>query len=700
MSAAAPARLRGVRLSPASPRAWIPLLAVAGLLALYLGALRTGFLNDDYLFLEDARTRGVSAAWSAQGPLANYFRPISRAVFFGLLSPLAGGHAVLFHLASFALFLLALSLLWELLRAFAPVPGAAAGALYFALLPLQRVNLTWISCCQDLLALAGTLGSLAAFRRGRDRAALALYLAAALSKESALPLPALLFFWDWRLEGRGAAGALRRVAPFSLAALAWALGEAWLRHASAAPQALMLTAGSAAAGGVHLVQSLLGLELSRQTLPAALGSAPSLVALALLAPLALFLPEARAAGGPPGPPAGSPPPHARHAVSFALLWLAAFALPALPVAWYWSAYFYTTAAVGGALLVARAAARLSRWGFVALALACLWWHAASCAAPAFAVETSPWTWVSHWTPWYFERAASLSGELRAALRRAVPAPERGTRFFLTTLPPWAGFQGGNGAAIRDLYRDPSLESFFYTQYSDSAADGHPCEFLFWNGVAFERLYAGARDRFFQVGTDLLILGHPPGAVDAFRRALAGREPRLDVAYWLGWALLWSGERGGAERAWQAFGARDDTTAYRASLVAAWSALGQRDTVTARRRLLDAVRAGIGRPEAHALLGGVLGDRSTKFALLETQVAARLDPRDPWTRRNLFLALAAARLDEPAHGALAELLPAYPEWRSDSAVVRAARLLQDRAPGVRAGVFDKERRPLGAAGGGR
>jgi len=58
-----------------------------------------------------------------------------------------------FHAANFALFLAALALLFDLLASLLPRPGAFAGTLYFALLPLQRVNLTWISCSQDLLAL-------------------------------------------------------------------------------------------------------------------------------------------------------------------------------------------------------------------------------------------------------------------------------------------------------------------------------------------------------------------------------------------------------------------------------------------------------------------------------------------------------------------------------------------------------------------
>src|SRR6185295_5830454 len=98
---------------------------------------------------------------------------------------------------------------------------------------------------------------------------------------------------------------------------------------------------------------------------------------------------------------------------------------------------------------------------------------------------------SHLTNFYFRRGAALTDTLRLALRRIEPAPARGTRFFIATLPPWAGFQGGNGPLIRDLYRDTSLASYFYSQFDYATAGDHPCRFLYWDGVRFEPLY-GAR----------------------------------------------------------------------------------------------------------------------------------------------------------------------------------------------------------------
>src|SRR5262249_58625768 len=103
---------------------------------------------------------------------------------------------------------------------------------------------------------------------------------------------------------------------------------------------------------------------------------------------------------------------------------------------------------------------------------------------------------------------------------------------------WAGFQMGNGAQVRALYHDLSLESHFFSQFSESTAADHPCYFVNWDGRSLAPLYPSERDRFFQVGSDLLALGHLEGARHAFRRGLAAHEPAVDHLYWLGWTELW------------------------------------------------------------------------------------------------------------------------------------------------------------------
>ena len=97
---------------------------------------------------------------------------------------------------------------------------------------------------KDLLALTGCLGALALFRRSRMVPALICFGAAVASKESALPLPVALLFWDRWLERREWRDAARRAAPFAAVAFVWVLVSMLMRarHAAAAPLDLSLPA--------------------------------------------------------------------------------------------------------------------------------------------------------------------------------------------------------------------------------------------------------------------------------------------------------------------------------------------------------------------------------------------------------------------------------------------------------------------------
>ena len=663
---------------------WWPALLVAllGLGALYADALRTGFLNDDYLFLEEARSRPLLESLARLGALANYYRPLSRQLYFELLTPLAGGSPLVFHLVNAALFTTALVLLADLLLALLPVTGALAGTLYFALLPLQRVNLIWISCSQDLLALVLVLASVALFRRGRDAWACLAYLGALASKETSFPLPAVLAGWMmWSLPQRGAtsganAGAIgRRLVPFAVTAAAWLAVVLWVRSRNPATAAFLhATPLNFVAAIVHEVQSLLGLEHPAGMARALLENAPALVPLVSLAALALWIGPGRAPAGAEGVAETA----GRRILLFAALWLTAFALPVGPVVHAWSAYYYTVAAVGGALAMGYALRKIDRWGWLALTALLLWWHAGSNNVRAFAISDRPWGWTSHLTAFYFQRGAALTDSLSIQLRRLEPTPPHGTRFFFATLPPWAGFQTGNGALIRNLYRDSTLASYFYSQFSDTTAEERPSRFLYWDGVQFAPLYSGSNEPWFQVGSDLLLFGRPAGAAHAFRRGLESGEARTDHVYWLGWAELWNGRRTAAEAAWQAFGARDDSSRYHDRMLVARDALIARDTLAARRALFEAIQSGIGHADPHAALGELLEGRQLKYALLELRVAGFLNPRDVRARRRLVEGLVRVRLDEPARRELESLIRIDPGWSADSALVAARRELDRRS----------------------
>ncbi len=652
----------------------LALLLAAGLAVLYRAPLATGFLNDDHLFLEEASTRALPGSLFDMGALGNYYRPLSRQMWFAALTPLGGGQSLVFHLAQFALFLVALALLADLLLALLPAGAVLLGVVVFALLPLQRVILTWISCDQDLLALTGVLAALALWRRGRTLPAAIAYLGALASKETALPLPAALAAWHLWIERRPARALPARIGPFAALAVGWVgvlLAMRARQPLAAAP--LQLGVADFAAGYVHGIQAMLGLDDPPSVLPALLARLPDLAALALLAPLAWWMGTR--------PPADSE--HARPApaaiAAFALAWIALFALVTGPVSYAWSSYYYLLAAVGGAVLTALACRRITRPGALALVVALAWWHAGATGVRAFAVRDGRWQWTSHLTAFYFERGARLTAELARELRTAEPAPPAGTRFFFLTLPPWAGFQMGNGALVRSLYRDPSLASHFYSTFSESTAAEHPCRFLYWDGDSLRHLYGRAHDPWFQIGGDLLLLDRPQGAMHAFRRGLAAGEDPQDHLYWLGWASLWGGRRDLAESAWKAFGAADDSLSWFTSMRAARSALiDARDTLATRRLLVGAIRSGIGLPDAHAVLGELLMPAQPKYGMLELKVATWLKPGDWMARRGLLLALTDARLDDAARAQLEELERRWDGARRDPQVLHADSLLRQRS----------------------
>lgn len=656
--------------TPKSPAAtWFGVLAGAvALLALYAGPLTTGFLNDDYFFLESARGSLIDSL-TGLGVLGNYYRPLSRQIYFNVLAPLAGGNPLVFHAVNFAVFLAALALLADLLRVFLPRPGVMAGVAFFALLPFQRVNLTWVSCSQDLLALMFVLASLALYRRGRTVAAAIAVLAAMASKEAAWPAPLMLIAWDAIVERRTSASIVRRAAPALALGVAWIAFASWMRATHAVPGDFLRFAPTQfAAGYVHMVQAMLGLDHPAGFLQGLATTGPDAVALALLAALAWWVVR-------PEPETPSPLPRV---LGFAAAWLLLFGLITGPAAHTWSSYYYTVAAVGGALLVGFAARRIGRLGWLALVALLAWWHAGSNAVQAFAVDDRPWGWTSHLTSYYFDRAARVTRTFAEDMRQLEPSPPDSTRFFFALLPPWAGFQMGNGAQVRAVYDDPTLQSYFYSQFSPATSGNHPNRFLYWNGTDLVHLYGDNPSPFFRVGCDLLLLDAPAGAVHAFERGLAAGENAGDIHYWLGWAELWTGNRAAAERAWAAFGAEDDSVRWLTHVHAARKAMFERsDSLEARRHLLSAVRYGIGRPEGHAALGQLLMSRGSRFGALELKVAAELDPYDWRSRRTLLSGLVDARLDVQAEEVFEELEQIYPEWRHDSLVVAAVNRLRSR-----------------------
>lgn len=222
----------------------------------------------------------------------------------------------LFHATSLALHAAAALAAFGLLRRFARDDRAAcAGALLFALHPVQAESVGWMSGMKDLLAGLFGLLALARYvdfavgrREGTTRvgaygAAILFYLVALLSKPSAAAVPILAAVLDLGLVRRRARDVARDLAPLVLIALAWIL----LTH-SVQPAAGVLVP---AIGQRPLVAlDALAFYLEKLVLPLSLAPDPGrdpawvlehgrpvLGALALLALVAVFLVLARQGKG-------------------------------------------------------------------------------------------------------------------------------------------------------------------------------------------------------------------------------------------------------------------------------------------------------------------------------------------------------------------------------------------------------------------
>jgi len=181
----------------------------------------TTFFGDDHLFLTFARL-----APDPFGPFVGdhhggeYYRPLPMACWW-LLARLGGAHVWVFALWALVLHASAAGSTGLLARRLG-LPGGAAllAAAVFLAAPGPREAASWYAASTDLMATVGVVGAVVCGLRGTRAAyvaSLVLAVAAYLSKESALVLPALIFAGD--LLGAGPRRSLARALPHLALAL-------------------------------------------------------------------------------------------------------------------------------------------------------------------------------------------------------------------------------------------------------------------------------------------------------------------------------------------------------------------------------------------------------------------------------------------------------------------------------------------------
>lgn len=175
-------------------------LVLALVIVAYLPFLGGGFLTDDFAHLARIDQAGSARELLAVPDAFGFYRPLTQATL-AIDLEIHGRAAAAFRIISLGLHAAVLALAFVVARLVLVSPLAAAAAtLAFALTPKAHpIAVLWISARGELLMAVGSLAAIAAWirwsRGGRHwwiAAAIACYVGAVLSKETALLLPVLL----------------------------------------------------------------------------------------------------------------------------------------------------------------------------------------------------------------------------------------------------------------------------------------------------------------------------------------------------------------------------------------------------------------------------------------------------------------------------------------------------------------------------
>ncbi|MBC8107566.1 MAG: tetratricopeptide repeat protein [Anaerolineae bacterium] len=158
-------------------------------------------------------------------------------------SPDAHLNPYIFHTANLALHATSALLAFELLRRLLgrdALVASAAGALVFAVHPVQVEAVAWVSGMKDVLAGALSLAAIILFldssRDAKTRwptylLAIVTFLVALLSKPSAVVVPAMVIVLDCLVRGSPLRKSIVRFAPVLVIALAWAIFSHFIQQA-------------------------------------------------------------------------------------------------------------------------------------------------------------------------------------------------------------------------------------------------------------------------------------------------------------------------------------------------------------------------------------------------------------------------------------------------------------------------------------
>jgi hypothetical protein len=599
--------------------------------------LRLPFLADDYLFLDQVRGRSLLAALNvSRDPLQNYIRPVSRQLYFWIVSSWTGASPIAAHALNLGVFLMVIAVVYSIACRLANAKAATVAAAVVGLHYAVDVPVRWVSGSQDLLATLGAVGCILLFMHGRLALSALVLLAALLSKETVVLTP-LVAGLVARRPGEAWRRTVVRAWPLLAVTAVWAIFWLLTIHRDAVAK-LSVGPSALAAAIAHLPQVLVGAEWrsgARVQLPdSAISIGPVLFVLTAIA-LSWHW------GGPvpdepstlSTPPTSVPPPDHLSAVALGLVWALAGSLPVTAVASFWNAYYYLFALCGLALTLGALFARGPRIIAVVAVALLAWGSEIGRRLDEFATAPNPWNAHSHLNRFYFDRAMVHVDHYLASLRRLRPTlPHRSTLFF-SNVAPMVAWQGGDGALLRWAYRDSTIHSYYISGFSLRLARAGPVFVFDTEGDHFVDL-SEQPHVFRDLALSLITADHLEGARDALTLELARDSVSRLPEYWLGWTALAAADTTHAFKWLSRSGCIPDRGPS-PELVEARQRLADGDTVgaetiverTAARHALD--------PAPHAMLAHLMLSRrpAEPVSAMESFAALVLNSADPgaWRR---------------------------------------------------------------------
>jgi hypothetical protein len=622
---------QGPAVTALAPLGALALVLVAGAW-LQISALRLPFFADDYLFLDQMRGRSLWAALTSPDPLRNFWRPVGRQLYFWLVSQ-CGESAVVAHALNLALFLGIVALLFVLARRLAGPRAAAIAAAIVALHYVLDVPVRWASGSQDLIAVAGALGALCLVASGRNGWAAASLGLGLLAKETVVVTP-LVALWMARRPGQRWTRPLAALWPLGAVVAVWAVF--WmLAMQGRSGGTIQFSPAAIPAAPIHLLQVFLGAEWSRHQPLRLFTVLPPLIPLAIVLVGIAWVRHQRS------PSRGRPQegPAAPDAWSTGLFWALLATLPVVLVVHIWSAYYYLFALCGLALMLGALLARRSLVIALVATTLLAWGSESARRLETFASDPSPWCTESHLNRFYFDRSMWWVTRYLEDLRRQRPTvPHRSTLFF-SGIQFFSSWQAADGPLVRWAYRDSSLRSYYFHDFTAERARRGPFfVYMTRNDSLLEQ--KSDLNVFFSVAASQLASERYALAKDVLVLAQERYPGVRPMGYWLAWVEMALGDTAAARRELVAAGftPRPGSSPLTAS---ARRLLAAGDTLRATGQLDAAIRSQVFDAEAHGLLADILMG-SSGISAVEALAARQLAPRDPavWRRWAILQARAA------------------------------------------------------------